>query len=64
MAQDSHPVHLLHFQVKDNHTGVFSAKELQAFLPVLREQHLIALVLEDSVEEMPDATIVINAMRP
>jgi hypothetical protein len=44
MAQDGQPVYLLQFQIKYNHVGVFSVKELQAFLSVLREEHLIALV--------------------
>ena len=60
MAQDGHPVHLLHFQIQDNHIGLFSAKELQALFSILREEHLIALVSENGVEEMSVAPIVIN----
>jgi hypothetical protein len=39
---------------------VFSAKELQAFLPILCKKHLIALVSENGVDEMTVTPIVIN----
>jgi len=60
LLQDREAVHPRHFEIKDHDIGPRSAKNLQALLTTVREDHVIALPTEERIEEFPDTRLIIN----